>query len=176
MACGQSVMTNAAAGSSTAFRLGLWTAALVFVLDQASKLALIYGTTLRLTYPWPLLPFFDVTVVWNYGISYGLFQQHSDWGRWFLTVFKLAAAVFLTFWLKKTASRSEAMGIGMIIGGAVGNALDRILHGAVFDFAHFHVGDFSWYVFNIADAGIVVGVALMLFGQFFPPGPAPEKP
>lgn len=156
--------------------LGLWVAAIIFVLDQASKLWLIHGTDLRLTYPWPLNPFFDLTVVWNYGISYGLFQQHSDLGRWVLTVFKLGAAIFLTFWLRKSTGRFEAVGIGMIIGGAVGNALDRVLHGAVFDFAHFHVGSFSWYVFNIADAGIVVGVALMLAGQFFSGSPAPEKP
>lgn len=156
--------------------LGLGIAALVLVLDQISKLWLIYGTDIRLTYPWPVLPWLDLTVVWNYGISYGLFQQHSDLGRWVLTAFKIGAAIFLTFWLKKTDGRIEAAGIGMIIGGAVGNAIDRILHGAVFDFAHFHVGNFSWYVFNIADAGIVVGVGLMLLGQFFPAPAAVEKP
>ena len=164
-----------AAGTSPVV-LGLCVAAVVFVLDQASKLWLIHGTDLRLTYPWPLNPWFDLTVVWNYGISYGLFQQHSGLGRWLLTAFKLGAAIFLTFWLRKAAGRLEAAGIGMIIGGAVGNALDRVLHGAVFDFAHFHVGNFSWYVFNIADAGIVVGVGLMLIGQFFPGSPAVEKP
>lgn len=156
--------------------LGLGIAAAVFVLDQITKLALIHGTDLRLTYPWPLTPFFDLTVVWNYGISYGLFQQHSELGRWALTAFKLGAAVFLTFWLRKTEGRAEAAGIGMIIGGAAGNALDRILHGAVFDFAHFHVGTFSWYVFNIADAAIVAGVALMVIGQFLPGAAAVEKP
>ncbi|KAF0231633.1 MAG: signal peptidase [Beijerinckiaceae bacterium] len=162
--------------------LGLWVAAAIFVFDQASKLWLIYGTDIRLTYPWPVLPWFDLTVVWNYGISYGLFQQHSDIGRWALTAFKLGAAIFLAFWLRKSTGRLEAAGIGMIIGGALGNALDRALHGAVFDFAHFHIGDFSWYVFNIADAAIVAGVGLMLLSQFFtrpqPPGAAsaPEKP
>jgi signal peptidase II len=159
-----------------ALRLGLFVAALVLVLDQASKLALIFGTDLRLTYPWPLLPVFDLTVVWNRGISYGLFQQHSELGRWVLTAFKLGAAAFLTYWVRKSANRLEAAGIGMIIGGAIGNAIDRILHGAVFDFAHFHVGTFSWYVFNIADAAIVGGVGLMLLAQFIPIRLAPEKP
>ncbi|MCA0406102.1 MAG: signal peptidase II, partial [Proteobacteria bacterium] len=139
-------------------------------------LALIYGTDLRLTYPWPILPVFDLTVVWNYGISYGLFQQHTEWGRWGLVALKLGAAVVLSFWLRKAASKLEAAGIGLIIGGAIGNAIDRIVHGAVFDFAHFHVGSFSWYVFNIADAGIVVGVGLMLLAQLINPAPAPEKP
>ncbi len=156
--------------------LGLIVAATLLLLDQASKLWLIHGTDLRLTYPWPVLAWLDLTVVWNRGISYGLFQQHSELGRWLLTAFKLGAAVFLVFWLKKSANRIEAAGIGMIIGGAIGNAVDRIVHGAVFDFVHFHIGDFSWYVFNIADAGIVVGVGLMLLGQLFPAGLAVEKP
>ena len=159
-----------------AFTFGLMVAAVCLVLDQASKLALIYGTDLRLTYPWPILPVFDLTVVWNYGISYGLFQQHTEWGRWGLVALKLGAAVVLSFWLRKAASKLEAAGIGLIIGGAIGNAIDRIVHGAVFDFAHFHVGSFSWYVFNIADAGIVVGVGLMLLAQLINPAPAPEKP
>jgi signal peptidase II len=148
-------------------RLGFLFAACCLVLDQATKLALL-STDIRLTYPWPILPWIDLTVVWNRGISYGLFQQHSELGRWILTAFKLGAAVFLVFWLRKAAGRLEAAGIGLIIGGAIGNAIDRIIHGAVFDFLHFHVGDFSWYVFNIADACIVVGVGLMLLGQLFP--------
>lgn len=165
------------ARSSRSFlAFGLMVAAVCLVLDQVSKLALIYGTDLRLTYPWPLLPVFDLTVVWNYGISYGLFQQHTEWGRWGLVALKLGAAVVLTFWLRKAESRLEAAGIGLIIGGAVGNAIDRIVHGAVFDFAHVHVGSFSWYVFNIADAGIVVGVAFMLLAQLVNPAAAPEKP
>lgn len=157
-----------------ALRLGLLVALIVLVFDQATKLALL-STDIRLTYPWPVLPFLDLTVVWNRGISYGLFQQDGEWGRWGLTGFKLAAAVFLAFWLRKSAGLVEALGIGLIIGGAIGNAVDRILHGAVFDFVHFHVGTFSWYVFNVADAAIVIGVGLMLLGQFFP-ARAPEKP
>lgn len=158
----------------TAF--GLAVASLVLVLDQASKLFLIYATDLRLIYPWPVLPWLDLTVVWNWGISYGLLQQHSELGRWGLTAFKLGAAVFFLFWLRKSANRMEATGIGLVLGGAVGNAIDRILYGAVFDFVHFHVGNFSWYVFNIADAGIVLGVVLMLVAQFLPIRRAAEKP
>lgn len=160
---------------SQALRLGLTIALVVLVLDQAIKLALL-STDLRLTYPWPVLPFLDLTVVWNRGISYGLFQQDGELGRWTLTAFKLVAAAFLAFWLRKSSGKLEAAGIGMIIGGAIGNAIDRVLHGAVFDFVHFHVGDFSWYVFNIADAGIVIGVAFMLLGQIFPRSPAAEMP
>jgi signal peptidase II len=158
------------------FRLGLLAALLTLVLDQASKLTLIYGTHLRLTYPWPVLPWLDLTVVWNYGISYGLFQQQSDLGRFILIAIKVGAAILLTFWLRKAMNRGEALGIGLIIGGAIGNAIDRILHGAVFDFVHFHVGDFSWYVFNVADAAIVIGVGLMLLASFASQPDAEKKP
>lgn len=158
-----------------ALRIGLAIAALCLLADQASKLWLIHGTTLRLTYPWPVLPFLDLTVVWNRGISYGLFQQDSEAGRWILAAFKVAAAIFLTFWLRKSSHRLETIGIGLIIGGAIGNAIDRVLHGAVFDFVHFHVGSFSWYVFNVADAAIVVGVIFMILGQILP-SRAPELP
>lgn len=157
-------------------RLGLGVAALTLILDQASKLGLIFGSDIRLTYPWPLLPFLDFTVVWNYGISYGLFQQDGETGRWVLTAIKIGAAVFLAWWLRRAESRAEAAGLGLIIGGAVGNAVDRVLHGAVFDFVHFYVGTFSWYVFNIADAAIVLGVAMMIAGQLFSRHPAIEKP
>ncbi|PPD16300.1 MAG: signal peptidase II [Methylobacterium sp.] len=143
-------------------RLGLTVAILLLLADQASKLWLIFGTNLRLTWPWHITPFLDFTVVWNRGISYGLFQQETEAGRWILTGIKLVAAVVLFFWLKRAENRLEAAGIGLIIGGAIGNAIDRIWHGAVFDFVHFHVGSFSWYVFNVADAAIVVGVVMMV--------------
>ncbi|MCA1952195.1 MAG: signal peptidase II [Hyphomicrobiales bacterium] len=157
-------------------RLGLLVAALTLALDQASKLWLLFASDIRLTYPWAVLPFLDLTVVWNRGISYGLFQQEAEWGRWALTAFKIGAAIFLLVWLRRAASRAEAAGIGLIIGGALGNAIDRILHGAVFDFAHVHVGDFSWYVFNVADAAIVAGVGAMLLGQLGQARSAPKLP
>jgi signal peptidase II len=145
---------------------GFLLAAMVFSFDQASKLALLYLTDIRLTYPWALTSFLDFTVVWNRGISYGLFQQNTELGRWVLTAIKLGAAIILSFWLRKAENRAEATGIGLIIGGAIGNAIDRVIHGAVFDFVHFHIGTFSWYVFNVADASIVIGVILMVVGPF----------
>jgi signal peptidase II len=146
---------------------GFLLAALVLVVDQASKLTLLYLTDLRLTYPWTLTSILDFTVVWNRGISYGLFQQDTELGRWVLTGIKVVAAVILSFWLRRAENRAEAIGIGLIIGGALGNAIDRMAHGAVFDFVHFHIGTFSWYVFNVADAAIVVGVTLMVASPFF---------
>jgi signal peptidase II len=158
------------------FRFGLVIALIVLASDQASKLWLLFGTDIRQTWPWALAPFLDFTVVWNRGISYGLFQQETELGRWLLASFKIGAAVFLTFWLRKSDSRAEAIGIGLIIGGAIGNAVDRIWHGAVFDFVHLHWGTFSWYVFNVADAAIVMGVVFLLWGQLFPGSAAVEKP
>jgi signal peptidase II len=152
------------AGRFMAF--GLLLAAMVLLFDQASKLALLYLTDIRLTYPWALTSFLDFTVVWNRGISYGLFQQDTEFGRWVLTAIKLGAAIILSYWLRKAENRAEATGIGLIIGGAIGNAIDRVAHGAVFDFVHVHVGTFSWYVFNVADAAIVIGVILMVASPF----------
>ncbi|HEX2727141.1 MAG TPA: signal peptidase II, partial [Beijerinckiaceae bacterium] len=101
--------------------------------------------------------------VWNRGISYGLFQQHTEIGRWVLLGISIAAAVGLSLWMARTPSRFLAVSLGLIVGGAVGNAIDRLAYGAVFDFVHFHIGQFSWYVFNIADAAIVAGVIGLIY-------------
>jgi signal peptidase II len=161
---------KARAPGATPLRIGLMAAALILALDQATKLGLIYLTDLRLTYPWPILPFLDLTVVWNYGISYGLFPQEGPAGRWILASIKLGASLILFYWLRRVSSRVEALGIGLVMAGAFGNAIDRIWHGAVFDFVHFHIGTFSWYVFNIADAAIVAGVGFMVLSGFLPAG------
>ncbi|HRK24054.1 MAG TPA: signal peptidase II [Beijerinckiaceae bacterium] len=147
------------------FRAGLIGALTTLALDQASKLWLLFGLGLPAHYPVSLAPWFDLTVVWNRGISYGLFQQDSELGRWALIAFKLVAAIGLVVWMGRCTSRATAVGLGLIAGGAVGNAIDRIAYGAVFDFAHLHWGTFSWYVFNLADAAIVAGVPLLLYPE-----------
>jgi signal peptidase II len=110
-----------------------------------------------------LTSFFELILVWNRGISYGLLQQQSELGRWGLIVFSLGAAVGLSIWAWRAGEPLLSGGLALIVGGALGNAVDRVLYGAVLDFAHFHWGSFSWYVFNIADAAIVVGVAVLLY-------------
>ncbi len=144
-------------------RAGLATAIITFVADQLSKLWILFVVRLEDTGPWQLLPFMEFVMVWNRGISYGLFQQSSNLGRWALVVLSIAAAIWLSFWLRRSVRRLEAVGLGLIIGGALGNVIDRIAYGAVADFVHLHWGTFSWYVFNIADAAIVVGVAALLY-------------
>ncbi len=112
-----------------------------------------------------LAPFFDMVMAWNRGISYGLLKQDSDTGRWILVAVSLGAVVALTVWLAQLTSRLPALSLGLVIGGAVGNAIDRIRFGAVADFFSFHIGSFHWYIFNLADVAIVAGVAGLLFDQ-----------
>ena len=149
----------------SAFRLGLIVALVTLVLDQASKLWLLFGYGLPSRYPVSLTSWFDLTVVWNYGVSYGMFQQTTDFGRLALTAFHIGAALGLSVWIWRTVGKMTALGLGLIVGGAIGNAIDRIAYGAVFDFAHLHFGSFSWYVFNLADAAIVLGVPCLLYPE-----------
>ncbi len=144
-------------------RHGVVLARLTLALDQASKLYLLFGYDLPVREPLVLAPFLELIVVWNRGISYGLFQQESELGRWILLAIMIAAAVGLSVWMMRAASRLLGASLGLIVGGAVGNAIDRVAYGAVFDFVHFHVGSFSWYVFNVADAAIVAGVVGLLY-------------
>lgn len=143
--------------------LGLAVAAVVFAADLASKLYVLDTLALEATGPIRVLPFLDLVLVWNRGVSYGLFQQDSDLGRWLLVAVTAVATVALTAWLVRTRSRLNAVALGLVVGGAVGNGVDRVVYGAVVDFVHFHVADFSWYVFNVADAAIVAGAALIAF-------------
>ncbi len=147
----------------TPARLGALGALLTLVLDQATKLLGLFVLDLPVTEPIRLAPFLDLIVVWNRGISYGLFQQHSEAGRWALVALSVAASVGLTVWMLRAEGRLLALALGLVVGGAVGNAIDRVAYGAVFDFIHFHVGSWSWYVFNVADAAIVAGVAGLIY-------------
>ncbi|MER2604533.1 MAG: signal peptidase II [Siculibacillus sp.] len=150
---------------SSAARAGLWVTGLGFVADQASKLGLLYGARIGETGPIALAPFAELRLVWNYGISYGLFQQDGAFGRWVLVVLAVAASVAMTVWMVRSTSMVLAVSLGLIIGGALGNALDRAWAGAVIDFAHLFLPDRSrsWYVFNLADVWIVVGVVGLLY-------------
>lgn len=157
----------------SAARLGFIIAAIVFVLDQATKWGVLFLTPVVEKLSIPLLPFLDLTVVWNRGISYGLFQQHTEWGRWLLVAVSAIAAVAFSIWLRRVEGRALAVALGLLIGGAVGNLIDRVVFGAVFDFLHLHWGSFSWYVFNIADAAIVAGVAGLMYDAWLGTGDKP---
>ena len=145
---------------------GLAVAAVAGVLDQASKLYLLFVYDLAAN-PTKLGPFFDFVLTKNTGISYGLFSGGGDLGRWVLLGFKGAAVVLLWAWLSKAENRLTALALGLIVGGAVGNAVDRLAYGWVVDFVFFHVSGanwrFNWYVFNLADVAIVAGVIALLY-------------
>ena len=148
-------------GSCT--KLGLVIGLATATLDQASKLWLLYVFDLGARIPVRITPFLDLVLVWNKGISYGLFQQQGVLGQWALLAFKVVAVVLLWIWLARTGSRLTAVALGLIIGGAVGNAIDSFIHEGVVDFVLFHITTptihFNWYVFNLADTAIVAGVA-----------------
>jgi signal peptidase II len=147
--------------------LGLATAVAVCVLDQAIKLWLIYVFDLGQRGTVAIGPFVDLVLAWNTGISYGWFKQESALGQWALLAIKVVAVAFLWIWLARATSRLTAVALGLIIGGALGNAIDRLIHGAVADFVLLHVTtsewSFNWYVFNFADVTIVAGVLGILY-------------
>jgi len=134
----------------------------VFLIDRLVKLWVLEGLALQPGESLRLLPFLNLTFVWNQGISLGLFQQGTEAGRWFLVALTGAISVFLAVWLLRTRERLPAIAIGLILGGALGNIWDRIAYGAVADFVHFHLGALSFYIFNAADAAITIGVVLLL--------------
>jgi signal peptidase II len=147
--------------------LGLAVAILACGLDQALKfwLLLVFGLADRA--PVAVTPFFELLLTWNTGISYGLLQQQGPVGQWALLIFKAAAVVFLWAWLARASSRLAAVALGLIIGGAIGNAIDRLHWPGVMDFVFLHLEtaswSFKWYVFNLADTAIVAGVLGLLY-------------
>jgi signal peptidase II len=152
-------------------RLGLIVAGIAAAIDQAVKLWLLFVFDLGNRGIVHLTPFLDFVLTWNTGISYGLFPQESDLGRLVLLALKTGAVVILWVWLARAESRLTAVALGLIIGGALGNGIDRVAYGAVMDFVLFHITtptvNFTWYVFNLADAAIVAGVAGLLYESFF---------
>jgi signal peptidase II len=144
-------------------RFGIMVALTTLVLDQLSKLWILLVVRLEDTGPWPLTPFMEFVMVWNRGISYGLFQQSTDIGRWLLVILSFVASIWLSRWMLREPRKGTVLGLALVIGGAIGNAIDRAAYGAVADFVHLFWNGWSWYVFNIADAAIVVGVALLMY-------------
>jgi signal peptidase II len=151
-------------------RLGLIAAAAVLILDQASKLWLLFVFEIARRGAVAVTPFFDLVLAWNTGISYGWFSESGPTGQAIMLVVKAIAVVALAIWMARSQTLTATLGLGLIIGGALGNAIDRLAYGAVVDFALFHlqIGDktYNWYVFNLADVAIVVGVAALLYDSF----------
>jgi signal peptidase II len=151
-------------------RPGIITALVTLLIDQASKLWLLnvfdigHRGTVRVT------SFFDLVLAWNIGISFGLFQNDGQLAQLALMAVKALAVMALAIWMVRSRTLLATIALGLIIGGAVGNAIDRFAYGAVVDFALFHVqiggNTYNWYVFNLADAAIVAGVIALLYDSF----------
>ena len=143
-------------------RLGGAAGLLVLAADQASKYWILQTLEVPVPHQVELLPVLDLTLVWNHGVTFGLLNGFGSWSHLVLSAAALLVVAALVRWLWRTENPVAALSIGAIAGGAVGNVIDRLRYGAVVDFIHAHVGDWSWYVFNVADAAIVCGVAGLL--------------
>ena len=147
--------------------VGITAAALMLLVDQAHKLWMLNVFDMPNRQPVRLAPFLYLVMAWNKGVSYSLLEADSDLGRYGLLALTLGATALLAWWMWRATHVVTGLGLGLIVGGAIGNGIDRAAYGAVADFFHFHVGTFSWYVFNLADVGIVAGVALLLYDSLF---------
>ena len=150
--------------------LALALAALVFGLDQTHKWWMLNVYDIGARGSVPVTGFFDLVLTWNTGVSYGLFRMHP---QGVLIGLSLIVSAILWLWACRSGRGLTTSALALVIGGALSNALDRAVHGAVADFFHFHVGGFSWYVFNLADVAIVAGVALLLYESFARPVATP---
>jgi signal peptidase II len=140
--------------------LGLAMAALSFGFDQSIKWYLLNIVNMQELRQITLSPFFDLVMAWNHGVSYGLLTTHT---QGLLVGISLLISLVLWMWLCRTPRPLTAAALGLVIGGALANALDRMMHGAVADFFLLHWQEWDWYVFNPADMAIVAGVGLLLY-------------
>lgn len=147
-------------------RKGLGLALVVFGLDQLSKWWIV-EQVMQTPRAVEVTPFFNLVMGWNRGVSFGLFNQESPYNVWVLTAVALIIVIALLFWLRKAEKALVVVAIGMIVGGALGNVIDRIRFGAVADFLDFHAFGYHWPAFNIADSGITVGAGLLVFDALF---------
>lgn len=155
--------------------LGLAAAAVVLVVDQLVKqwiLTGVFGLPAPIEAgvwhpPIEVTGFFNLVMVWNYGVSFGLFAEHGDAARWILIAVALAISTGLAVWLWRTDRLGIALIAGLVIGGALGNIVDRLRFGAVADFLDVHAFGYHWPAFNVADAAISVGVVLLVIDSLF---------
>ncbi|GAB4294894.1 MAG: signal peptidase II [Methylophaga sp.] len=139
---------------------------LVIVLDQLSKGLMTAWLELHQTIA--VLPFFNLTLAHNYGAAFSFLASAGGWQRWFFILLGLGVSLVLIIWLKRLgqAARLEAASLALILGGAIGNVIDRVLHGYVIDFLDVYYGSYHWPAFNIADSAICVGAALLILDSF----------
>ena len=148
--------------------LGLVAGVVVLAADQASKWWILDFVDLPEVGQVVVLPVLNLTFVRNYGVTFGLLAGFGQWSYLLLAAVALAVVVALGVWLRRAESRLVATALGAIVGGALSNVIDRLRFGYVVDFIHAHIGGWSWYVFNLADAAIVCGVAALVLDSLLP--------
>lgn len=141
----------------------LWLTALIIVLDQVSKLWV--SASLELFERVEVLPFLNIVLVYNPGAAFSFLSEASGWQRWFFTGLALAVSIVILIWLARLAraERLPAIGLALVLGGALGNVWDRLQHGHVIDFIDVYVRNWHWPAFNVADSAISVGVVLLIY-------------
>jgi signal peptidase II len=148
--------------------VGLVAGVVVLAADQASKWWILDSVDLPDVGQIVVLPVLNLTFVRNYGVTFGLLAGFGQWSYLLLAAVALAVVAALGIWLRRAESRLVATALGAIVGGALSNVIDRLRFGYVVDFIHAHVGGWSWYVFNLADAAIVCGVAALVLDSLLP--------
>lgn len=144
-----------------------WLAMLIIVLDQVTKYWA--NTTLSLGEPVAILPHLNFTLVYNYGAAFSFLSDVGGWQRWFFTTLALGVSAALMIWLAKLPKRwtLEVVAINLVLSGAIGNVIDRIVEGRVTDFVDFYIGSWHYATFNVADMGISIGAVLLLISEFW---------
>lgn len=141
----------------------LWLSGVVIVLDQLTKY--FASTALTLYKPVEVMPMFNFTLMHNPGAAFSFLSDASGWQRWFFTVVALVVSTVIVFWIKRLPvhEKWQAIGLAMILGGALGNVIDRVLFGYVIDFIQVYYSEWYWPAFNIADAAISIGVVILIY-------------
>lgn len=146
----------------------IWLSVLVLVFDQLTKQ--VIGRSMDLYQSIEILPFFNLTYLHNQGAAFSFLSEAGGWQRWFFVALSLCASLGIGYWLSRLGrdQRMEAIGWSLVLGGAVGNLIDRIWLGYVIDFLDVYYRDWHWPAFNVADSAITIGIALLLLDSFRP--------
>lgn len=153
---------------TSSLRRGLLIAVLVIAFDQLTKWIMLTGLDLE-TRSIAVTSFFNLVLVWNRGVSFGMFNDAGAAGPWILSGLAIAVVVGLLYWLRQAEGWRLVAGLGLVIGGAIGNVIDRFRFGAVVDFLDVHVAGYHWPAFNVADAAICIGAGLLLLDGLLSP-------
>lgn len=159
-------MSVVESSQKVSMKAGIICAAVVGVFDQATKY-IILEYVMNPPHRIEVTPFFNIVLAWNRGVSFGLFGHESDLGPILLTLLAVVISIALLIWIRRADDRLTVVALGLIIGGALGNVIDRLRFGAVTDFLDFHAFGYHWPAFNIADSAICVGAAILIGSSLF---------